>query len=100
MLLALEVPGAYPLLRSSNMKQNWQHNHLSFRRGHAKIRIPLQESAPAPKEIFPLYVEEIHMLEGLEDEKLERYVDENLRILARENLWKFCAGSPQQISKK
>ena len=41
----------------------------------------MQESAPAPKEISPLYVEEIHMLEGLEDKELERYLDENPRIV-------------------
>ena len=39
------------------------------------------ENAPAPKEISPLYVEEIHILEGLEDEELERYLDENPRIV-------------------
>ena len=87
MVLALEATGAYPLpvrrpwLRSANIKQNWQHNHLGFRRGHAKIRVPLQASAPAPKEISPLFVEEIHMLEGLEDKELERYLDENPRIV-------------------
>ena len=41
----------------------------------------MQESAPAPKEISTLYVEEIHMLEGLEDKELERYLDENPRIV-------------------
>ena len=29
----------------------------------------------------PLYIEEIHMLEGLEDEELERYLDKNPRIV-------------------
>ena len=33
------------------------------------------------EEISPLYAEEIHMLEGLEDEELERYLDENPRIV-------------------
>ena len=62
-VLALEAPGAYPLLlgrpwlRSANIKQNWQHNHLGFRRGRAKIRVPMQESAPTAKEISPLYVQ-------------------------------------------
>ena len=42
----------------------------------------MQESAPALKEISPLSVEEIHTLEGLEDEELERYLDENPRIVA------------------
>ena len=65
----VEAPGAYPLLqgrpwlRLANIKRNGQHNCLSFRRGRAKIRVPMQESAPAPKEIS--------LLEGLEDEELE-----------------------------
>ena len=41
----------------------------------------MEESASAPKEISPLYAEEIHMQEGLEDEELERYLDENPRIV-------------------
>ena len=35
----------------------------------------------APKAMSPLYIEEIHMLEGLEDEELERYLDKNPRIV-------------------
>ena len=41
----------------------------------------MEESAPTCKEISLLYVEEIHMLDGLEDEELERYLDENPRIV-------------------
>ena len=41
----------------------------------------MEENATIPKDISPLYVEEIHMLEGLEDEELERYLDENSRIV-------------------
>ena len=63
------------------LKQNWQHNHISFHRGHAKIRVPIQESALASKAMTPLYAEEIHMLERLEDEELERYLDKNPRIV-------------------
>ena len=68
-------------MRSANIKQNGQHNNLSFRRGRAKVRVLMEESTPAPKEICLLYVDEIHMLEGLEDEDLERYLDENPRIV-------------------
>ena len=41
----------------------------------------MQESTPAPKAMMVLYAEEIHMLEGLEDEELERYLDKNPRIV-------------------
>ena len=41
----------------------------------------MQESALASKAMTPLYAEEIHMLERLEDEELERYLDKNPRIV-------------------
>ena len=50
-VLDLESAGAYPLLlgrpwlRLANIKQNWQHNHLSFRRGRAKVGVPMEEIA-------------------------------------------------------
>ena len=41
----------------------------------------MEENATIPKDISPLYAVEIHMLEGLEDEELECYLDENPRII-------------------
>ena len=41
----------------------------------------MQESTPALKAMTPLYATEIHMLEGLKDEELERYLGENPRIV-------------------
>ena len=41
----------------------------------------MEENATIPKDISPFYAEEIHMLEGLEDEELERHLDENPRIV-------------------
>ena len=41
----------------------------------------MQESRQAPKVMTPHYDEEIHMLEGLEDEEFERYLNENPRIM-------------------
>ena len=41
----------------------------------------MEENATIPKDISPLYAEEIHMLEWLEDEELERYLNENPRIV-------------------
>ena len=41
----------------------------------------MEENATIPKDISSLYAEEIHMLEGLEDEELERYLDDNPRIV-------------------
>ena len=45
-VLSLDAPGAYlillgrPWLCSANIKQNWQHNCISFRRGRSKIHVP------------------------------------------------------------
>ena len=42
-VLRLEVPGAYPMLfggpwlRTTNIKQHWQCNMISFRRGRTKV---------------------------------------------------------------
>ena len=41
----------------------------------------MEENTTIPKDISPLNAEEIHMLEGLEDEELKRYLDENPRIV-------------------
>ena len=82
-VLALDAPRAYPILLGkpwlwfANIKQNWQHNYISFRRGRSKVRVPTQETSASTKAIMPLYAEEINMLEGLEDTELEAYLDEN-----------------------
>ena len=41
----------------------------------------MQESTPSPKAMTPMYAEEIHMLEGLEDDRIGKYLDENPRII-------------------
>ena len=41
----------------------------------------MEESKTVRKDVSPLYAKEIHMLEGLDDEELERYLEENPRIV-------------------
>ena len=41
----------------------------------------MEESKTVAKDVSPLYAEEIHMLEGLDDEELEQYLEENPRIV-------------------
>ena len=54
-VLALDTLEAYPILLgrpwllSSNMKQNWQHNYISFRRDRSKVQVPTQEKPPPPR---------------------------------------------------
>ena len=86
-VLDLDAPGAYPMLlgrpwlRSANIKQSWKHNCISFRRGCAKVRVPTEESAAQPKNMTPIYAEDINMLEGVDDTELEAYLEEHPRII-------------------
>ena len=86
-VLDLDALGAYPILlrrpwlRSANIKQSWEHNCISFRRGRTKVRVPTEEAAAQPKDMTPLYVEDINMLEGVDDKELEAYLEEHPRII-------------------
>ena len=68
-VLQLNVQGAYPLLlgrpwlRTAHIKQNWQKNIITFRRGKTKVRVATQPRAVTSKEATPLYAESINMLE-------------------------------------
>ena len=70
-----------PWLRTTHIKQNWQKNNIMFRRGKTKVRVPTHPQAGPGKEVTPLYAESVNMLEGLADEEVDRYLDENPRIV-------------------
>ena len=76
-VLALDAQGVYPIflgipwLRSTNIKQNWQHNYISLRRGRSKVCVLMQETVAPTKGITPLCAKDINMLEGLDDTELE-----------------------------
>ena len=82
-VLHLEASGAYmlllgrPWLRRTNIKQNWQKNLFTFRKGKTKIRVPTQEKVITKQELVPLYAESFNMIEGLDDKELNQYLDEN-----------------------
>ena len=84
--LPLDAPGACPLLlgrpwlRTTNIKQKWQHNMISFQRGRTKVKVPTQEYISTTKEQTPLYVEEVHMLEGPEEE-VDKYLEEKSHLV-------------------
>ena len=70
-VLRLEAPGAYPMLlrrpwlRTTNIKQHWSRNMISFHRGKTKVRIITEERLPTPHNTTPLYAEGVHMLVGV-----------------------------------
>ena len=86
-VLQLNAQGAYPLLlgrpwlQTAHIKQNWQKNNITFRRGKTKVRVPTQPRAGPSKEVTPLYAESVNMLEGLADEEVDRYLEENPKIV-------------------
>ena len=86
-VLQLNVQGAYPLLlgwpwlRMAHIKQNWQKNIITFRRGKTKVWVATQQRAVTSKEATPLYAESINMLEGLPDEEIDRYLEEHPKIV-------------------
>ena len=86
-VLRLDAPGAYPLLlgrpwlRTANIKQHWQHNMISFRRGKAKVRIITEARTSTPSNNNPLYEGGVHMLDGLANDKINTFLDEHPTIV-------------------
>ena len=86
-VLPLKTQGAYPLLlgrpwlKTTHIKQNWRKNIITFRRGKAKVRVPTQPHSSTGKELTPLYAECVNMLEGLADEEVDQYLQENPKIV-------------------
>ena len=77
--LRLDAPVAYPLLlgrswlRTTNIRQHWQRNMISFRRGKTKVQVVTEERIKMPPNNIPLYVEAVHMLNGFTDDEMESY---------------------------
>ena len=85
--MLLDAPGAYlillgrPWLRTANIKQHWQRNMLSFRRGKTKVRLIMEERISTPQNTTPLYTEGVHMLDGLADEEVDHFPEEHPTIV-------------------
>ena len=45
------------------------------------MRVPTQPRAGRSKELILLYAESINMLDGLADDKVDRYLEEHLKIV-------------------
>ena len=85
--LHLEAHGAYPLLlgrpwlKTANIKQNWNQNVLTFRKGKTKIRISTQNEVATNKQCLPIYVESVNMMEGLDEDEENQYFDDYPKII-------------------
>ena len=86
-VLRLEAQGAYPMLlgrpwlRTTNIKQHWQCNMISFRQGKTKVRIITEERVPTALNTSPLYAEGVHMLDGLADDEVEDFLEDHPTII-------------------
>ena len=54
---------------------------ITFWRGKAKVRVPTQPQSGTGKELTPLYAECVNMLEGLADEEVDQYIQQNPKII-------------------
>ena len=61
----------------AHIKQNWQKNMISFRHDKTKFRVPMQERVDTSKQLTSLYAEGINMLDGLANEEVDQYLEEN-----------------------
>ena len=68
-------------MKATHIKQNWQKNVVTFRRGKTKIWVSTQERVGTSKELTPLYAENINMLDGLADEKVDQFLEEHPKVV-------------------
>ena len=86
-VLCVEAPEAYPILlgrpwlRTTNIKQHWQQDMISFRQGKTKARPITEERISTPQNTTPLYAEGVHMLDGLADEEVDHFLAEHPTIV-------------------
>ena len=70
-----------PWLHTANIKQHWQRNMISFRRGKTKVRIITEEQVTTPHNTSPLYAEGVHMLDGLADDEVDDFLEDHPTII-------------------
>ena len=71
----------HPWLKRTHIKQNWWKNIITFLRGKAKVRVPTQPRSAIGKELTSLCAECVNMLEGVADEEVFQYLQENPKIV-------------------
>ena len=66
--LDVVLAGAYPLLlrrpwlKTANIKQTWNHNILTFRKGKTKIRVSTQNKITTIKQCLLVHTEVVNMI--------------------------------------
>ena len=86
-VLQLDAVGAYPLLlgrpwlKTANIKQNWNKNVLTFRKGKSKIRVSTKEKITTSRQCLPIHAEAVNMMEGLDETEEKHYFNDNPKII-------------------
>ena len=55
---------------------------ITFRQGKTKVRVPTQPRTRTDKELTMLYAKSVNMLEGLTNEEVDQYLEENPKIVS------------------
>ncbi|KAH7302249.1 hypothetical protein KP509_23G062300 [Ceratopteris richardii] len=71
-----------PWLRNAKVRQNWDEKTITFRRGNAKFSIPLDEEHHCLLEQKPVLAEPPHMLDGLEEDEEQQFLEANRDLLS------------------
>ena len=86
-VIHLEAPRAYPLLlgrpwlKTANIKQNWNKNLLTFRKGKNKIWVPTQNKVSTSRQCLLVHADTISMMEGLDEAEENHYFNDNPKII-------------------
>ena len=70
-----------PWLKTANIKQNWNKNVLTFRKGKSKIRVSTKEKITTSRQCLPIHAEAVNMMEGLDEIEEKQYFNDNPKII-------------------
>lgn len=71
-----------PWLRQAKVRHNWEANQLSIHRGRQKVQNSLRKKERLNSAIWPLVAETVNIMEGLEDDKEEKFLQENADLVS------------------
>jgi hypothetical protein len=80
------------------MKHDWLKNVLTFWRGGRKVRIHTTKGRTPDKAATPIYAESVNMLEGLTDEEVDTFLQENPTLVPLYEIDVVKEAEPYQCS--
>ena len=83
-----DISGAYPLLlgrpwlRQARVKQDWQSDRITVRKGKKKLKLSVSTKKGLRTPFRPEMAEGINMLEGMEAEEEDDYLSRNTELVS------------------